>query len=147
MTRDDASAAAPQPPQPQPPPSLQRLLEQLEAANGGAPDAEARQALATLSAVMAESERAVSGGGEAAASATTTTGVSAAAVAAAAAAAASAAEAQAAAAAAAAEDLAARVSALESRIEGLAPETTAIVAEALAETMKEESGGEEQEAL
>ena len=145
MTRDDASAAAPQPPQPQPPPSLQRLLEQLEAANGGAPDAEARQALATLSAVMAESERAVSGGGEAAASATTTTGVSAAAVAAAAAA--SAAEAQAAAAAAAAEDLAARVSALESRIEGLAPETTAIVAEALAETMKEESGGEEQEAL
>lgn len=136
MTAAAAAAAR----QPQPPLSLQRLLEQMEAANGGAPDAEARQALATLSRIMAESERAVNGnrGGttavtEAAAAETTTTEV--------AAAAAQAAEAQAAATAAAAEALAARVSALESRIEGLAPETTAIVAEVLAETMKEGEEG------
>lgn len=136
MTNDGADAARPPQPQPpQPPPSLQRLLEQLEAANGGVPDAEARQALAELSRVMAETDRAVAGDAREATATATTTSTEVAA--AAAAAAASAAEAQAAAAAAAAEALAARISALESRIKELAPETTAIVAEALAETIKE----------
>lgn len=138
--------AAPPQPRPQPPPSLQRLLEQLEAANGGAPDAEARRALAELSRVMSESERAVGAGdarrsttAAAAAAATTEVVV----VAETAAAVAEGAEAQAAAAAAAAEALAARVSVLESRIEELAPETTAIVAEALAETIKGAGDGGE----
>lgn len=129
MTSNESDDAA-RPPQPQgfsPPSSLQRLLEQLEAANGGVPDTEARQALAELSRVMAETDRAVAGDAREATATTTTTEV--------AAEAAAAAEAQAAAAAAAAEALAARVSALESRIEELAPETTAIVAEALAETI------------
>lgn len=143
MTSNESDDAA-RPPQPQPPqrppPSLQRLLEQLEAANGGVPDAEARQALAELSRVMAETNRAVAGDAREAMTTTTTTEVVAAEAAAAA-------EAQAAAAAAAAaEALAARVSALESRIEELAPETTAIVAEALAETIIK-GGGDAEGAL
>lgn len=130
----NAAAAAPPQPQPQPPPSLLRLLEQLEAANGGAPDAEARQALAELSRVMSESERAAVGDAR---RSNTTTAVIEVGVAETTASetVAQGAEAQAAAAAAVAEALAARVSALESRIEELAPETTAIVAEALAETI------------